>query len=79
MISAQSLTPLNHHKDSNSHTAIVYADFYLNITDMSSATEVLERLPEYPLVGSSAKSLGFSSLYPACPEITEQPQSKSHI
>lgn len=27
------LTPLNHHKDSNSHTAIVYADFYLNITD----------------------------------------------
>lgn len=41
-----------------------------------TTTEGFRKTPrKYPLVGSSAQSLGFSSLYPTCSEITEQPQS----
>lgn len=71
------LTPLNHHKDSNSHSnCLCWLLFEHNWHQVITTTEGFRKTPrKYPLVGSSAKSLGFSSLYPTCPEITEQPQS----
>lgn len=74
-----SLTPLNLHKNLHKNTHInclCWLLFEGNWYQVITTTEGFRKTPrKYPLVGSSAKSLGFSSLYPTCSEITEQPQS----